>query len=317
MLRNLITDKNPYRKKLTSKVQSYISQTIFYEQYFTRNPTNRQKIKKLYGIDIQPDVDIKMVIGRNKYIDKSQIHQLSREFVYKIDILTYDDILNMLNMVLTMINQNPVKDDKYENIPVFSFHFVIRFKNGDEGKRNYFFDLGTDLNRNRISFYLDEMNDFCFEVKDGRGKEYKARVDKDETNLFEQWIYLVCEFGNSSEGFCISVYMNGLEEVRLVKKKPIDLSATLKNAFLGCDLNKSHFTRFDQAEQITYSRTLKVEERVQLFGYVSGKYQNLNSVEHYVEFDGSRFMYRDGDSGHFIQTESPFKPIYRGAKSAK
>ena len=73
--KNLVTDKNPYREKFTSEVQSYISQTITYEQYFTRNPTNRQRVKELYGIDIQPDVDIKMVIGRNEYIDKSQIHQ--------------------------------------------------------------------------------------------------------------------------------------------------------------------------------------------------------------------------------------------------
>lgn len=307
VLKNLIIDKNQYRINFTAKFNNYISQTITYEQYFTRNPANRQKIKELYDIDIQPVVDIKIVIGRNEYIDKSQIHQHARRFVYKIDILTYDDILNMLN------NYYFAHYGIYEDIPGFSFHFVVRFKNGDKGRRNYFFDLGMYSDRNRISFYLDEMNDFCFEVKDGRGKEYKVRVDKDGTNLFEQWIYLVCEFGKrSSEDFCISASINGLEKWWIViKDAPIDLSATLKNAFLGCDLNKRNFTRFDQAEQIAYSRTLKFKEKIQLLGYVNRKYQYLKLVEHYVEFDGSRFMYRDVDSGHFIQTESPFKPIYR------
>ena len=95
--KNLVRDKNPYREKFTSEVHSYISQTTTYEKYFTRNPRNRQKLKKLYGIDIQPDVDIKIVIGRNRYIDKSKIHEYARQNIRKIDILTYDDILNMLH----------------------------------------------------------------------------------------------------------------------------------------------------------------------------------------------------------------------------
>src|SRR5689334_22718770 len=48
--KELIVDSNKYRERFTSEITSYISQTVTYENYFTRNPMNREKVKELFGI---------------------------------------------------------------------------------------------------------------------------------------------------------------------------------------------------------------------------------------------------------------------------
>jgi hypothetical protein len=118
----LLVKRNKYREKFTESIASYISQTTVYEDYLTRNPANRVKVKELYGLDIQPDLDIKIVIGLNEYIDKAKIHQQARRFTRKIDIITYDDILNQLKQRNDLYNsiEGAKKGEEY------SFQRVVK-----------------------------------------------------------------------------------------------------------------------------------------------------------------------------------------------
>jgi hypothetical protein len=181
--KNLTLDSNRYREKFTAEVNSYISQGITYENYFTRNPANRQRVKKLHGLDIQEDLDIKLVMGLNEHIDKARVHQQLRRLAYKVDILTYDDIVNRLE------KEHDLQYGEYEGLRGFSFHFVVRFRDVPEARRKYFFDIGRDADKNRISVYLDERNDVCFDVIDRTGKVYRVELDSSELQILDEWAY--------------------------------------------------------------------------------------------------------------------------------
>lgn len=302
--KKLIIDSNEYRERFTAEISSYISQTVTYEHYFSRNPENRKRIKDIFGIDIHEDLDIKIVVGRDQYVDKVKVHQKAREYSYKIDIITYDDILNQL------LSEHQRVYGIYEQLPGLSFHYLIRFRNAPINQRKYFFDIGKQVDKNRISFYLDETDDICFDVIDDVGRTHEVKVYSQENPILNQWIYLLCEFSITKDGFIMIVGVNGLEKDERVKHTRVNLNIPLQDITLGCDMAKTNFAYFDSAENLIYDRTLTFRDKHRLLKYFLEKYSNLGRVTKYIQFDGHHFMRRNKD-GHFVQDEDNFKPRFR------
>lgn len=304
--KQLIVDSNIYRERFTSEVISYISQTITYENYFTRNPINRKKVNDLFDIHIHEDLDIKIVIGLNKYIDRIKIHQKCREYRYKIDIITYDDILNRLREEYNRLFRI------YENLPGFSFHFVFQFTEQNKQRKSYIFDTGSNPDQNRISFFVEENCELCFRVIDNFKKTYI--VSADQSQYSDEWIYLVCEFGKTTDGFIMTLGINGYERDKRVKNTIVNLDLSITTATLGCDLNQQNFGCFNIAEQLVFSQTLSFEAKYPLLNYINSKYDGLENITSWVEFNGSKFLYRDDKNRDFIQDKTEYKPIYRTTK---
>jgi hypothetical protein len=303
--KKLRVDSNRYRERFTAEVSSYISQVITYEQYFTRNPENRRRVKELFDLDIHEDLDIKIVIGQRDHIDKVKVHQKAREYKYKIDIVTYDDILGRL------IDEYERAHGEYEDLPGFSLHFEVRFRDYGVTQKKYFLDIGSDTAKNRVSVYLDHNDDVRFEVFDNVCKKHTVEIDTSEAKILEEWVYLVCEFGKAPDGFAMSIAVNGNEKDKRVKNTSIDLAVPLQNMMLGCDSNKQNFGRFDVAELLSYSRMLGFRDKYQLLRYFAQRYgDDLDDVRTYHEFDGHRFMYIV-KSGDMVQDVEEFKPVFR------
>jgi hypothetical protein len=297
--KKLVVDRNPYRIKFTAEVSSYISQTITYEKYFTRNPHNRQKLKENHGIEIQEDLDIKIVIGQNEYINKAEIHSKCREYSWKVDIITYDDIFEKLK------KEYQINFGLYEDIPGWSFHFICRFyKHKHVG---YFMDIGKSTSQNRVSFYMSDNNDFIFQIIDDLGKKHIISFDDVDTDFYGRWLYLVCEFCSIENSFYMALSIDGLEKEAVIKNRVIKLdSAFYQNLHLGCSIEKDAFGVFDIGRSIISSKTLDYEKKVNMIGYIIREYGRDLKPKSYSQFDGTVFMQKN--ENRLVQKDPKYRP---------
>jgi hypothetical protein len=304
--KKLVVDRNPYRVKFTAEVSSYISQTITYEKYFTRNPQNRLKLKENHGVEIQEDLDIKIVIGQNEYINKAEIHSKCREFSWKVDIITYDDIYEKLK------KEYQLNFGLYEDIPGGSFHFICRFHKQEQD--GYFMDIGKSTFQNRVSFYISNNNDFVFQIIDDCGKKHAISFDDVDTDFYERWLYLVCEFCSIENSFYMALSIDGLEKQAVIKNRAIKVGSDfVENLHVGCSIDKNAFGVFDVGEQIMYPKTLDYENKNNMIGYLIRKYGRDLETKSYMQFDGTKFLQQNATG--LGQSELKYIPKYINNKA--
>ncbi|WP_243349637.1 Shedu anti-phage system protein SduA domain-containing protein [Parabacteroides sp. FAFU027] len=267
--KKLIVDTNKYRERFTAEVENYISQTIIYEQYFTRNPENRKKVNQSYNINIQEDLDIKIIIGRDNSIDKNKLHQFCRRIHYKIDILTYDDILKVLK------NEYSNEYALSEDLPGFSFHMVIRILKKEDSEKQYIFDYAKNDQQSRISLYINNKSELCYRIIDDSNKTTEVCVDMENENLFGRMVYIVCEFGQHTDGFYMSISINGLEKEKRQRNTQVSLKINPEEIYLGCDYKRQYFGKFNLYTKALGNRTLKYNERLNMLSYYFQQFQEL------------------------------------------
>lgn len=298
---SLVVDADGYRSRFTALVSSYISQTITYDRYFTRNPENRKYLKENYGIDLQEDLDIKIIIGRNANIDKALVHSKCRELTWKVDIITYDDILDKLQ------KEYQANYGIHENLKGFSFHFIIRIHT--HSSRGYILDIGS-IDKDRFSFYIDERNNFNLSVLDSIGRNHALIIENSESQFIDEWAYISCELGNSNDEFVMNVSLNGQEKQKIVKDKPVKIDYEIANIFVGSSIEKSSFGIFDLPETITYGHTLTYKEKFDVINIIVNKYGESLHSDGYVKFDGTVFLFASGQSRKLIQPDLKYAPIF-------
>ena len=212
--KKLLVTSNKYRERFTAEIISYIEQTITYENYFSRNPANRENVRIQFGIEIQDDLPINIIIGLSDDIDRKKVNKLISQFTYKINIITFDEILDELK------NEYTRTYGKYEGLKGFSVEIVFNLVEENKHSKHYIFDTGS-IKKNRISLYYDKNKDICFEVIPNNGKSHKILIDSDEHNTFEKLVFVQCEFAKTQDGFHMSISLNGIEQEKSIKKSKI------------------------------------------------------------------------------------------------
>ena len=96
---NLVKDKRG-RTSFYSKINDYIGQVVQYSEYF-EDQENRNLLKSKYGLDIQKKVDVVIVAGLDKGLDKKLLHDEIRRRSHHLNIITFDEILNRLTFCHT------------------------------------------------------------------------------------------------------------------------------------------------------------------------------------------------------------------------
>ena len=131
----------------------------------------------------------KIIIGLDKYINKKEIHELCYQYKDRIDIITYDKILNDLE------EEYKKHYGIYEGIAGCSIHAMIKFDKQQEKRKKYFLDIVNDIDKNRLSIYLNISNELCFEVLSNDGKSYMINLNTDTVNIFDEFVHINVEFG--------------------------------------------------------------------------------------------------------------------------
>lgn len=247
--------RNEYRKRFTAEIVNYISQTITYGDYFTRNPENRKKLQDMYDIEIQEDLPQKIIIGLSKNFDQKEVHRLCNKYKDRIDIIAYDTILNHLE------NDYKKHYGQYEGVPGCSIHTIIKFDKNQEKGRNYFLDIAEDTNKNRLSIYLNNLNELCLEILSSDSKSTIINLHKDTVNIFDNFVYISFEFGVLEQSFYLNISIDGEKYDERIIYFPIDIDFSNAKIFIATDINLEKWSNLKLGRFVYYDHTITFKER--------------------------------------------------------
>jgi hypothetical protein len=246
-----------YRNKFTAKVNEYLSQAQYYSEYFD-DSENRNRVKALHSLDVQKSPDMVLVVGTDDGVDKKLLHLLTRRETNALRIVTYDDILSTLRFHHAAFFGHP------ETLSGASWHAILTLHKIDVSRRQYIFDVGDSLSRNRWSVYLNERGQLCFEILDQDGVVHTISVSPGNQSFhFDVKTYVCCEFG-SSDDFS---WMQLLVDNRIVAERewasPISVSSGLDfgRKIIGADLEAKNHGTFTMAGLAIYQNTLTFQQR--------------------------------------------------------
>lgn len=255
----------------------------------------------MYGFEIQEVLDIKIII--DKFINQSKIHKLCRRLHYKIDIITYTEILNRLKT-----NYQDTYSE-FENLPGFTLYLEIRINSINKNEENYILDYGKSENKNRFSIYLDKMGQLCSRVIDNDGKIHTVIVASDEIIHNNNWFYLNSEFGKTKNGFYHSISINGIEKESRVHNSKIEDFIEFNLATIGCSISMKQFSSFDDKMIMLFDKTLDYRAKIGIKELLETNLNNNENRNNYIRYDGTQYMSRN-KQGDFEQTNQLFKPKF-------
>lgn len=147
--------------------------------------------------------------------------------------------------------------------PEWNFEFRMKLKKIKENRNAYISDLGSDLNRNRISIFLDNKDRLCFRVIDKNSKAYTIRLNYQMYDSFRHYTF---KFARSPRFSYLEVYINGILAgfKHYDYEIPIFFKTENLHQFIGASLEKSYFGKLS-ALQIKVFQTLEDREIVRFF----------------------------------------------------
>jgi hypothetical protein len=192
--------KSASRKAFTAKINSYITQSINYSEYFN-DSLNRKQIKQKYDLDFTRELDIIILVGCDKETDSKRVFEEIRKRTNRIQIITYSRLLN--NLRFDYMKHYP----SHSNLDGKYLFGIFEFRKMPKESRKYIFDYANSLDRNRISVYLNKNNRVIFEVIDKDGESFKAVGSA--LPLHER-LSLFCQFGSCPEFSLLEISVNGI-----------------------------------------------------------------------------------------------------------
>jgi hypothetical protein len=246
-----------HRNNTYAKIGEYISQVEYYSEYFD-DSENRQAIQKTLGLDVQQKPDTILIVGLDSNTDKKLLHLLIRRRTNALKIITYDELLSLLQFHHFNLFGNT------ENLPGASWYAMVTPRHLDVKRRKYIFDCGDTLFQNRWSIYLDERDWLTFELTDIFGKPYSTSVQPGTCgfNLEEQCI-VACEFGSSDTYGLLQILINNRLAAKLEVASQIKISSgfNFKYQTIGADITGHNNGKFDMAALAVYNKVLNFREK--------------------------------------------------------
>jgi len=207
-----------------------------YSNYFN-DSRNRKKIIDKYGLNINAAPQKILIVGRNKNIDRFLLHEILSSRGHEFSLITYDDILEHLYYSL---HKSFLSEKQF-----FGTSLLIIFKllPNETHHNQYIIDLGDDDSCNRFSIYLDDYSNLCFRVIDKFGNDIviKAFFNRQQYQQ-EEYFYLHCSVGCSSEYSIVEMYINGnrLEKREMNYCLYQSRGFNFNRRFFAVDINKQN-----------------------------------------------------------------------------
>ena len=216
--KNLTITSNKYRERFTAELNSYISQTITYNDYFTRNPANRKNVEDLFGIRIQEDIPQSIIFGLDKKVDIQGMHKLCNRYRDRINVITYSKVLESLERAYVTLQGDE------EGIRGCSIHTIVKLDRMQKNMKNYIFDAAKDNKRDRLSIYLDKSSNLCFEIYSGDSKKYDITITEDQVSFLDNYTYITFELGVLDDSFFMSILVNAIEQEKRFFYFPLNIN---------------------------------------------------------------------------------------------
>ena len=215
------------------RINEYIGQVCNYSLYFTEG-RHRDYVKDRYGIDVQPEPDKALIIGRDAGIDMRAIRQNIRDLkATHVNLQTYDDVRCALDAHYALFY------GQSEGLPGFSLHANISIAGAFRLGLVYIFECGAAPDANRISIYLDNSNQLCFDVVDSQRNRYNVSVQPGMFDFeFGRPFSLCCELGISSKFSFLRLFINN----RLASETRVEYPLILKFDYSELETRRVMYT---------------------------------------------------------------------------
>lgn len=183
------------------------------------------------------------------------------------------------NLITALLTDSPtstptVAVEDFEKMEGVSIWMVVKPDVMPRGGRKFIIDIGQ-VEKSRLSIYLDEKNDLCFRVIDDYGEVHTAKLPRKKYVYLDRFSLLTFEYGRSDQYSYVKIIMDGKYEAKSAYNYKLDLSidtSKWKDLKMGTDLNGMNEGKFSISEFMLYHVTLNKVEKEKLYAYFMGKY---------------------------------------------
>jgi hypothetical protein len=301
------------RHAFYSKMQDYLSQCREYSKSFT-DIACKKRINNDYKINCNNSPDITIIIGRNDGYDKFLTHELLGSLAFKVKILTYDDLDNILSSFVENAFGQVVK-----KVSGLFTTCAVNILQSEPIKTQYILDICKRGTKNRIQLFISE-NRIQVIATDKNGETVTMRSTENTYRMsIGSYIELCIQIENHTNDSSIELLIDGalICESR-TRDVSFDFSGEL-DMVIGSDQNGHEPSSMLFGGNIVIQAIPLLYEKWVLRSFVANLKDEIGNP--YVEeFIGHKFKHNCGHQTlgskmayqfQFIQEDKNKEPILR------
>ncbi len=205
------------KKKIKSKQKSIIAKNTIRNDNPISNSINPiiyiwNQIKSITLKDIIL-ITIAFVLGYlfNDSIKKEDFDKYSR-FSSENDKIIISQLLELNQKI-------EYKDTLDIPLPGIDIAMLVKLIRTDENRKQFVYDKGESLDKNRISVYLDELNNLCFRIINKYSETFTIKFTYNEyPELFSKPLFLFFEYGKSENLSYMKMFINEKVVLKQINK---------------------------------------------------------------------------------------------------
>jgi len=151
-----------------------------------------------------------------------------------------------------------------QSFPGYSIIFLLKVNEQIDSRRKFIVDIGLESDRNRVSIYLDRLNNLVFRVFDNEAEPHVIKIPKRiHTFQLGTFYHFYCEYGIAPEYSFMRMFINNTEVGKILFQEKLNLPEELSNdqIKIGADLYNQNNSKFDIKMFSTAHATLSSTDR--------------------------------------------------------
>ena len=149
-----------------------------------------------------------------------------------------DDLKQQMLRIESELTKNLINADTLE-YPGYSISFMIAIYNNEYNRKAYVFDMGNEINKERLSLYINKSNELCFRIIDSSEEVRTISVNQSTGYFtFNRLMFITCEYGEKDNKSFQRILINGKEVENYNYSSNLRLSKIIKlvGSTIGADL---------------------------------------------------------------------------------
>lgn len=288
------------RARLRANIESHISQTCEYVKSIRGNLSARNIVCQVLEMDRVRSISGFLVCGTSDDDDAPILTELISEREPRIQYMYYDKLYDLLCSVYTRGRKQYTKSNKiYMGVNGIHLTVVASISAKQKHERSYLIDIG-ELQKNRVSIYITDATYVRILDANGIPLEVKLDIEFGVPQIFQ------IEFSNDPVHGFISIFHNNEEILNIQREDGYQNLPSMENMVIGANCDGNFGACFILGNVILRYRTLGVEEKLELLGFLINECETGHGLEH----NGAQYLRRESN-GNLIAESDDGRPILR------
>jgi hypothetical protein len=217
------------------------------------------------------------VAGYKVYILNKKINSRNNNIESNQRTKDKQDILDAINNIKE--SKDPNSEDK--QYPGYTIALYIKIEEMMDNRRKFIFDIGKDINKNRVSMYLDGRNNLIYRIIDAEGEPHILKIPKKEYVFqLNKWYFIICDYGYAEKNSFMRLFIDDklLERNDFNFKINLPTKLNYDNALLAADIEKKYFGKltisFYTAGHATFTKLQRRKLREAILRYIEAVQMN-------------------------------------------